>query len=145
MWSVYSEAEIKTFDAQSLQTIESSYTKRAFLLIVWSIDCLPCRHELEMIREVKTEYPDFNLSILATESIEQINELQSVLKEHRLLEQDNWAFKHSNSASLKFKLDPDWYGELPRAYFYDSMHNRFPVSGALSKSQVISWFSQISK
>ncbi len=139
------KAEIKAFDSQSLQLIESSYLDRPFLLIVWSIDCLPCRQELKMIREVKSKYPALNLSIIATESLQQQDELESILTEHDLLEQDNWSFKHSNSVRLRFKLDPDWYGELPRAYFYDASHKRYPVSGALAKSQIVKWYLQVSK
>lgn len=143
--SIKAKAEIKTFKKQSLHTIETSYTGKPFLLLAWSIDCLPCRQELAMISEIKTEYPKLNFSTLATESPEQFDQLQSVLEKYHLLEQDNWGFEHTNSARLRFELDPSWYGELPRAYFYDSKHKRHAVSGKLQKSQIINWLSKVSQ
>ena len=98
-----------------------------------------------MIQDIKTEYPDINLTILATENLQQYPQLQSILLEHGLFEEDNWAFEYSNSAKLRYILDPEWYGELPRAYFYNSQHQRFSVSGKLQKSQVILWLDKVSK
>lgn len=136
-------AEIKSFSEKSLATIEASYLDQPFILLVWSIDCLPCRQEFEMIREVKDKYLNLNLVILATESLSEFPELNNILAEHNLDQQDNWAFSLSNSHKLRFKLDPNWYGELPRAYFYDAKHKRFAVSGKLEMSQVISWYSRL--
>jgi len=143
-YTTFTIAEIKPFDAKSMATIEANYSGKPFALLVWSIDCLPCRQEFEMIREVKSSYPDLNLVTLATESLNEFPELESILAAHNLSQQDNWAFSQSNSHQLRFKLDPNWYGELPRAYFYDAKHKRFAVSGKLQKSQIVTWLAKVS-
>ncbi|MBV1910883.1 MAG: hypothetical protein KUG78_16405 [Kangiellaceae bacterium] len=135
---------IKPFVEDSLKQIKQGFLDRPFVLLVWSIDCLPCREEFSVIRLVKEKYPLLNLSIIATESFSDTPQLSTILKEHQLLDQDNWAFAQSNSAKLRYSLDSGWYGELPRAYFYDAQHNRTGVSGKLHASQVITWINKVS-
>jgi thiol-disulfide isomerase/thioredoxin len=136
---------LKVFQADSLEQIKKGHTGKPFILIVWSVDCLPCRQEFEMLRIVKNQYPELNLSIVATESIEEFPQLSDILAEHQLLQEDNWAFAETHSAKLRYQLDPRWYGELPRAYFYDKQHARFSISGKLVKSNVIEWLTEVNK
>ena len=41
-------------------------------------------------------------------------------------------FTEDNSAKLRFEIDPSWYGELPRTYFFDKKHQRSGLSGVIS-------------
>ncbi len=134
---------IKTFTANSLSQIINSHSSQPFILIVWSIDCLPCRQEFDMLAEVKRQFPALKLSIVATESLKDFPQLVEILKEHQLLEQDNWAFAETHSAELRYQLDPSWYGELPRAYFYNQQHERLAISGKLEQSEVVAWWQKV--
>jgi len=136
-------AQLKIFDKNSLATIEKQYTDQAFILVVWSIECLPCREELELISNIKKQYENINMVFLSTDELAQKEMINSILKTYKLLNQDNWIFKKSNSPALKFALDPNWYGELPRSYFYDSQHKRVGISGKLAKENVLDWVDQI--
>jgi len=40
---------------------------------------------------------------------------------------------------LRFYIDPGWYGELPRSYFYDAAQQRSGHSGALTRAQLQDW------
>lgn len=135
---------MKVFEADSLSKIKELHAGYPFILIVWSVDCLPCRQEFDMLREIKNTYPKLRLSLVAIESTQDVPQVFQIISEHQLLKEDNWAFAETNSAKLRYALDPTWYGELPRAYFYNKQHSRVAVSGKLPKTKVIGWLSQVS-
>ena len=134
---------IKEFNSASLSLIEESYTGQPFVLIVWSIDCLPCREEFEMIREVKILHPKLNVVTVATESFLEYPEVEVILEKIFFQKAEHWAYAVSHSSKIRYSLDPKWYGELPRAYFYNRLGKRIPVSGAIKKSQLLEWFSEV--
>ncbi len=142
--SVAANRLLKVFEVDSLNKIKKHHAGSPFILVVWSVDCLPCRQEFDMLREIKNQYPQLNLSIVATESVQDVPQLLQILSQHQLVKEDNWAFAETNSAKLRYALDSNWYGELPRAYFYDQKHSRIAVSGKIPKSKVISWLTRVS-
>jgi hypothetical protein len=46
-------------------------------------------------------------------------------------------FSDENSDKLRFEIDPKWYGELPRTYFFNAAHQRVGMSGVLSKKEIL--------
>ncbi len=133
---------VKVFDSNAMKTIKGQYANQAFVLVVWSIDCLPCRDEFALFKNIKKQYPRLNLSIVAIENQKESPELINILKEYDLLKEDNWSFAENHSARLKHQVDPNWYGELPRTYFYNSRHTRLAVSGKLKGKDVIAWIKK---
>ena len=43
---------------------------------------------------------------------------------------------------LRYVIDQDWYGELPRSYYYDADHQRSSHSGTLSQQQLSAWLGK---
>ncbi|MFU8790212.1 MAG: hypothetical protein ACNA7G_14370 [Methylobacter sp.] len=58
---------------------------------------------------------------------------------------ENWVYANENTQKLQFEIDPGWYGELPRTYFFDSSHQCTGVSGTLSKADYDEMFGKILK
>ena len=59
-----------------------------------------------------------------------------VLASHRLGRHEYWKFAHLFPQQLRLTIDPDWYRELPRTYYYSPDHSHHAVSGKLSAEQV---------
>ncbi|MDX1491055.1 MAG: hypothetical protein R3332_07200 [Pseudohongiellaceae bacterium] len=127
---------IRHFEASSLASLKQEFAGQPFVLSLWSIDCLPCRVELEMLGEIKRQSPDFPLLLVSTDPIEQREEAVYILEEYGLDAIDTWMFADSFVERLRFSIDPNWYGELPRSYFYDEDHNRQAHSGILSREEL---------
>ncbi len=130
------------FHADSLAGIERQFTGESFLLVLWSVDCPPCYRELEILGRVQQEYPQMNLVLVATDPITMQHETAMVLEEYRLEVSANWIFADSHVERLRYSIDPQWYGELPRSYFYDEEHQRTAHSGVLTEAQVRHWFAE---
>ena len=73
--------------------------------------------------------------------IQNIDEIQQLIEEHQLEAMDNWIFSDSMPERLRYVIDPSWYGELPRAYFYDASHQRRAHSGLLKQEMLQSWLT----
>jgi len=132
--------ESKPFYHNSLKKIESSYLGQAFLLSVWSQECAPCIKELTILAELKAEYPDLNLVLISTDSIDNASINDSLLAKLGHSDTVNsWAYASEQAEKLRYSIDSNWYGEMPRSYFYDAKGERLATSGLLSEALLRSW------
>lgn len=136
---VVGATEQQPFDNHSLDTIEQRYAGERFLLVLWSVDCAPCRDELRLLGELRREYPLLNIVLVATDDIVQRATLERILAGQGLGDADTWIFAEADVERLRHGIDPEWFGELPRSYFYDAAANRRSVSGRLSADAVTDW------
>jgi len=132
---------LHAFEANSLEKIQAAYDGRPFLLVVWSLDSPPCRKELNLLGKIKQRHPDLHLVLISTDPAELSGQVASVLASHHLANTDAWVFSKTSAERLRYMIDPTWYGEMPRSYFYDPQHNRAGVSGALNAKQVENWLA----
>ena len=129
------------FGPDSLGQIEREYAGEPFLLVLWSADCFPCRKELATLGAITRTNPDLNLVLLATDDIVDKAMLGAILEQHGLAHMASWIFAHPNVERLRYSVDPQWYGELPRSYFYDADAGRRGISGPLAAEAVEAWLS----
>src|SRR5690606_18241478 len=133
------DAGPKPFMAQSLKAIEAEHEGEAFLLVLWSVTCAPCFAELAMLSEALAVDPQLPIVLVATDPPAMRDEVEAVLADYDLLPYAGWQFAEAMPEKLRFHIDPDWYGELPRSYVYDAAHRRRGHSGALSAEQLQHW------
>ncbi|MDH5517039.1 MAG: redoxin domain-containing protein [Gammaproteobacteria bacterium] len=136
--NVAADTAIKLFHADHFQQILAQYSKQAFVLVLWSLDCPPCYKELALLGRERKQH-SYNLVLISTDGAESIDEVAAVLKNNGLQGADNWLFSELGSAPLRYQIDPLWYGELPRSYLYTSDHQRTAISGVLTSTQLSSY------
>ncbi len=134
--------------AQSLLTalglrFTAARAGQPFLLVLWSADCPPCIKELAHLRQVRDEAPAMELVLIATDAPEAAAEVKRTLQRFGLEDADNWIFASGFAERLRHRIDPNWYGELPRAYFYDAQHRRVGRSGMLMVEQLQAWAASV--
>ena len=136
---------LKPFFEESLATITKAREGEPFLLVLWSVDCPPCIKELDLLRQVSVDYPELTFSLISTDTPDTAPEARRILASHGLENADVWIFAHDYAERLRYRIDPDWFGELPRAYFYAADHQRLGVSGALEKEVLVEWAESVRK
>lgn len=132
-------AALKPFRDDSLAAIERQYAGRPFLLVLWSRDCPICREELPLLGRLKKEHPDAPLVFVATDSPGAEADTAAILASYGLAGADAWAFADPNLERLRYRIDPEWYGELPRTYFYGPDSTRAGKSGRLDIATIRTW------
>lgn len=122
----------QAFHADSLKSIEAERNGKPFLLILWSLDCAPCYSELEHVKNVRQEGHALDVVLISTDKPDRAGEIEDTLAGFDLSDLESWVFDDPVPERLRYKVDPEWYGELPRAYFYNESHSRTAYSGAIS-------------
>jgi len=139
LWSAAAMAKQQPFTVDSLGQIEQQYAGEPFLLVIWEINCFPCREELALLGKLRQSHPDMRVSLVATDNISQMDEIISLLEANQLTGIDSWVFADPNIERLRYSIDPEWFGELPRNYFYDADSSRFGFSGKLTEDVLNEW------
>jgi len=135
---------MEPFVRGSQQAIESAHGGRPFVLSLWSLDCVHCRDDLALLGKLGAKYPALPVVLVATDTPERLDDLQGVLARYRLGGVSSWVFADSFVERLRYEVDPKWFGELPRTYFYDANGKRTAVSGKLDEREVEEWIKTVS-
>lgn len=130
---------LQAFVRGSQQAIVTAQQGKPFVLALWSLDCVFCRDDLALLGKLMAKYPKLAVVTLATDPPEQRDELQKVLDRYRLGGAANWQFADTFVERLRYEIDPQWFGELPRTYFYAADGTRTAVSGQLDAQEVERW------
>ena len=127
------QSDLKPFDAGSYQKILENNANKPFLFIIWSITCSSCLKEMPLIGAIHQKNPQLKIIMLAADDISEVDQIQAILKKNSLSDVESWSYASENTQKLQFEIDPKWYGELPRTYFFDKKHQRDGMSGVLSE------------
>lgn len=132
----------REFTADSFAQIKAQYQGQEFLLGLWSVDCPPCLAELMFMGELIQLNPDLPYVLISTDPIEERQSAVEFLEDFGLSGMESWMFADSFVERLRFSIDPGWYGELPRSYYFDDRHNRQSHSGIVTRELLESWFQR---
>lgn len=144
LWASLCQADepFKVFQSDSLAEITKTHKDKPFILIFWSIDCPPCLIELANIQKFEQQFTPLKIVYVSTDSIEQSSDILKVLNSFQLEDREHWVFANVMPERLRYAIDPNWYGELPRSYFYDESLKRTAHSGILSSANLQQWVTK---
>jgi len=117
------EYPVKIFDTNSYAKVLQANDGKEFTLIFWSLLCSPCIKELYYISESKL-YESSKFVFVSVDGDDITQEVKRFLKKIDLINQEHWIFSVSQIDEIVHSVDPRWYGEVPRNYFFDEDHNR---------------------
>ncbi len=133
---------LKAFQTGSIDEISAERNGQPFIVVLWSIHCPPCLRELTHLQQYKNKFSNSSLVLVATDGQQYFDTVQRILSDNQLDQMDNWIFTGPMPERLRYAIDPSWYGELPRSYFYDSAHQRSAHSGVLTRALLEPWLNR---
>jgi len=139
--SAFSENMIRPFVSGSFSQILEQRQEKSFVLILWSRDCPSCYKELEMLGGFSQQYLELDIVLVSTDIDATQDELQIILKRYHLNNIESWVFSGDSDERLRFEIDRNWYGELPRSYFFKLSEKKQVVSGVLSQEKLKEWIA----
>ncbi len=122
---------IRPFTSDTLAAIRQELQGRGFILSLWSVTCAPCREDLAILSGLRERHPDLPIILVSTDAIGVRDDALWVLEQHGLQDLPSWMFADDFAEPLRFSIDPQWFGELPRSYFYAPDHSVTAHSGVL--------------
>lgn len=131
----------------SYARLVQAHAGKPFVVALWSVSCTHCGKDLEIFSRLLRQHPTFRLVLISTDEPEQQDEIAHSLQRYELSisatagagQAESWVFADSYTERLRHEIDPKWYGELPRTYFYDAKGNKRGVSGVLDEREVTDW------
>jgi thiol-disulfide isomerase/thioredoxin len=138
-------ANLKPFVPDSYPQLLASKSGQPFMLVIWSITCSSCLKDMALLDKMHKAYPKFDIVMLAADDNTAHERIQQILAKNNLTSLENWVFADDNAQKLRYEIDPKWYGELPRTYFFDKSHAREGISGVLSQPDYESRFKRLSQ
>lgn len=133
----------------SYQKIIAAHAGQPFIVALWSVSCTHCAADLEIFGRLAKKYAGFNLVLISTDTPEQEAVISRSLKQYQLEQTgptqkragkvESWVFADSYTERLRFEIDAQWYGELPRTYFYDANGKATGISGVLDAEKTEQW------
>ncbi len=136
-------ATLKPFSSGSYQQLLASKPNKPFILVIWSLTCSSCLKDMTLLNKLHKDNPTVDMVMLTTDDMSAEEQVQQILAKNELVGLENWIFADDNAQKLRYEIDPLWYGEMPRTYFYNKKHEREGVSGVLSQKEYESRFKQI--
>lgn len=131
----------KHFARGSYQKIVSARAGKPFIISLWSLDCTYCRDDMVLFGKLSKKFHDLDLVLISTDTPEQMKEIERTLQKYPLKKAESWVFADSFVERLRYEVDTQWYGELPRTYFYDAQGHALALSGKLDYAQTERWIS----
>jgi hypothetical protein len=131
--------ELKPFVRNSQQTIVADHQGKPFILALWSLDCAYCGDDLMLLGKTLARHRTLPIVVVSTDTPAQSNEILSTLKTYRLQNADSWVFADRFTERLRYEIDPQWHGELPRLYLYDAHGKSSALSGKIERSKIEQW------
>lgn len=145
IFNIPAQAAPSAFVPGSYQQMLASNANQPFMLVIWSVNCSSCLKDMALLSSIHQSRPELKMIMLAADELSAAEQIQQILEKNQLSEIENWVYAEENTQKLQFEIDPKWYGELPRTYFFDKTHQRTGVSGVLSKEDYDAMFDKILK
>ena len=140
--AVAAAESVRPFTSGSLQKVLAPREGKPFILVLWSLECQYCPTELKMLSELKRSHPKLDVVLIATDTVSDTPQLASRAESYGMNRVEQWVFAEDMPERLRFEIDSRWYGEVPRAYFYDRKHQREAKTGLINKKFIEDWLAR---
>ena len=129
---------VRGFDQASLARIVNDQQGHPFVLVIWSLDCAYCQASLATLADKKRLRPGLRIVTLATDQLADPPALAMVKKRLTALglRSDAWAYGALPPEQLRYAIDRQWRGEMPRSYWFDANGVAKAQSGVITAEQV---------
>jgi hypothetical protein len=134
---------IQAFELDSMARIVESQKGKPFVLVIWSLDCEYCGISMKNLAQEKRKRGSFNIVTLSTDSATEPDAVALMKKKLQSvgMTANAWAYSDAIPEQLRYAIDPSWYGEKPRSYWFNAHGESIAHSGVISAA-VIEKFAQ---
>jgi thiol-disulfide isomerase/thioredoxin len=105
---------LKPFVRGSWQELRQAHAGNPTIIHFWAVTCGPCRVELPEWAKFARERPDVALVLVHADASETPARIHAMLDRSGLDGIESWVFADNFQDRLRFEVNPDWVGELPR-------------------------------
>jgi thiol-disulfide isomerase/thioredoxin len=128
------------FGRGSWQELRQAHAGQPTVVHFWALTCGPCLVELPLWGALVRERRDLRLVLVNTDRVlEKPERMLATLDKAGLEAVENWVFADRFVERLRFEVDPDWRGELPRTLLIARDGAVTVFSGAADPATIRRW------
>ncbi len=129
----------------SFEAIDSNTAKIVIVAKIhyhqsWQSYTSVSKKELQKISDLHQQYPEYQLTLINTDSIDEQERVKKLIQQYNLAGLDNWGFANTDEEKLRYDIDPRWFGDLPRSYFFPLEGKVKRLRGALTSAELLALF-----
>ena len=133
----------KVFGEGSWQDLTVAHKGQKLIVHFWSLACAPCLEELPEWGKFLARNPDAPLVLINWESRPQPEDrIRATLAKAGLAGAENWTLTDGFEQKIRFAIDRDWMGELPRTQLIAQDGSMTTVSGAMDFAKLTAWLDE---
>jgi len=135
-------AQSAQFDKQAWEDIQKQNLNKNWIAVFWSLECPPCFKELKTISSMIKSNPDLKLVLINTDADNEMKiQMDEVIDQYQLNDLTLMHFADERASQSRYEIDPTWYGELPRSYFFNKAGQSQVKSGLVDKNILQQWLN----
>jgi len=131
---------LREFRRGSWNEIRQSHQGKPVVVHIWGVTCGPCRTEMPELGALLRERPDMNLVLIDADLVpNEAGAVATMLDQAGLGSAENWVFGDSFVEPLRYEVDPQWRGEIPRTILIGRDGATKVMEGVADLAAIRSW------
>jgi thiol-disulfide isomerase/thioredoxin len=128
------------FQRGSWNEIRQSHHGKPVVVHVWGVTCGPCRTEMPEWGALLRERPDMNLVLIDADLVpNEAGAVATMLDQAGLGGAENWVFGDDFVEPLRYEVDPQWRGEIPRTMLIGRDGATTVMEGVVDLAAIRTW------
>ena len=131
---------LREFQRGSWKEIRQSHQGKPVVVHIWGVTCGPCRTEMPEWGAFVRERPDMSFVLIDADLVpNEAGAVATMLDQAGLGGAENWVFGDNFVEPLRYEVDPQWRGEIPRTILIDRNGAATVMDGVVDFSSVRNW------
>lgn len=132
--------ELRQFVRGSWNDIRKAHEGKPTVVHFWGVTCGPCRIEMPNWGTLLAERSDLNLVVIDADLVpNEAGAVTAMLAETGLAAAENWTFGDRFVERLRYEIDPQWRGEIPRTILIARDGTTTTIEGVANLESVRAW------
>ncbi len=129
------------FEPETFGQIVAAAAGRPLIVHLWGLTCAPCLEELPRWGAFVRRHPDVNAAFIQVDPMP-FDRLAATLRRAKLEHARNWSARARVDERWRYRIDPDWAGELPRTVLIAGDGQRVAISGGVDFEALREWIGR---
>ena len=132
--------DLHEFQRGSWNEIRRSHQGKPVVVHIWGVTCGPCRTEMPEWGALVRERPNMNLVLIDADLVpNEAGAVAAMLDQAGLGGAENWVFGDDFVEPLRYEVDPQWRGEIPRTILIGGDGATTVMEGVVDFAAIRSW------
>jgi thiol-disulfide isomerase/thioredoxin len=133
---------LHAFQRGSWQAILHAHAGRPTMVNFWGVTCGPCKVELPLLGQFVKDSPGVDVVTVNADLVPNApNATLSMLAKTGLSSTENWTFSDGFVERLRFEIDPNWQGDIPRTMLIARDGKVTTIEGIVDIADVRKWLN----